>query len=116
MKIFLSSIQEEENKDFEKYFITKPSKHMTDFWRFRYSENTIKILKNVRKNDWFLFAYNGKYRYAAQVKNHEIVPSYVNFKNVTNVLSLNEWACLSTIIVTPVITSWVLPLNIIKIL
>ena len=85
MKIFLSSIQEEESEDFEKYFITKPSKHMTDFWRFPYSKNTIKILKNVRKNDWFLFAYNGKYRYAAQVKNHEIVPSYVNFKNVTEI-------------------------------
>ena len=85
MMIFLSTIQEEESKDFEKYFITKPSKHMTDFWRFPYSENTVKILKNVRKNDWFLFAYDGKYRLAAQVKDCEIVPSYVNFKNVTEI-------------------------------
>ena len=84
MKIFLSSIQEKEGKEFEISFISKPSnKKKSNFWKFTSSRNNNKILKNVLKNDWFLFAYNGKYMYAAQVKERRKL--VVSFKNLTEI-------------------------------
>ena len=84
MKIFLSSIQEKEGKEFEINFISKPSnKKKSNFWKFTSSRNNNEILKNVLKNDWFLFAYNGKYMYAAQVKERRKL--VVSFKNLTEI-------------------------------
>ena len=84
MKIFLSSIQEKEGKEFEINFISKPSnKKKSNFWKFTSSRNNNEILKNVLKNDWFLFAYNGKYMYAAQVKEQRKL--VVSFKNITEI-------------------------------
>ena len=84
MKIFLSSIQEKEGKEFEINFISKPSnKKKSNFWKFTSSRNNNEILKNVLKNDWFLFAYNGKYMYAAQVKERQKL--VVSFKNLTEI-------------------------------
>ena len=84
MKIFLSSIQENDSNEFEINFISKPSnKKKSNFWKFTSSRNNNKILKNVLKNDWFLFAYNGKYMYAAQVKERQKL--VVSFKNLTEI-------------------------------
>ena len=85
-KIFLVLIQEKENKAFNTNFIKKSSrKKMSHFWKFSNSKNNINILNTVQKNDWFLFAYDGKYNYAAQVSDSHNLD--VSFKNI---LSINH--------------------------
>lgn len=76
MKIFLSTIQDTEYNKFELFFIKqKLSKTRSSsineknihFWKFTTSKNNDKILKEVKKNDWFLFAHAGKYSFAGKV-------------------------------------------------
>ena len=84
LKIFLAKIQEKENKEFHANFIKKSSnKKISHFWKFSKSKNNAEILKNVQKNDWFLFAYDGKYEYASQVSNN--TRFHVSFKKIKSI-------------------------------
>ena len=84
LKIFLANIQEKENKEFNANFIKKSSnKKIPHVWKFSKSKNNAEILKNVQKNDWFLFACDGKYEYASQVSNN--VKFQVSFNKIKSI-------------------------------
>ena len=61
--IFLTSITLKWRSDFESLFISGRE----NWWPFESSENNTRVLKTVKKNDWFLFNHDGRYPIAAQV-------------------------------------------------
>ena len=67
-KIFLTSIEYDQNKIFENKFIKQNQEDKLEHvWNFSNSEKNIKIWGNINKKDWVLFYYNSRYSYAGQI-------------------------------------------------
>ena len=82
-RIFISKIQEKEKKQFTSSFLKSTKKKLSHFWKYPESKNNTKILKNTKKNDWFLFSVDGKYQYAAQVSKSE--KYRISFKKIKSI-------------------------------
>ena len=82
--IFLTSITTKWRSDFESLFISGRE----NWWPFESSENNTRVLKTVKKNDWFLFNHDGRYPIAAQVAkkiNFSNTKAVFGFEGETNV-------------------------------
>jgi hypothetical protein len=67
-KIFLASIEYDQNRTFENKFIKKDQKtKLEHVWNFSNSEKNMRIWENINKKDWVLFYYNSRYTYAGKI-------------------------------------------------
>ena len=67
-KVFLTSIEYDQNKTFENIFVRKNQKtKLEHVWNFSNSEKNIRVWENINKKDWVLFYYNSRYSYAGQI-------------------------------------------------
>ena len=87
-KVFLTSIEYDQNKIFENTFIRENQKTKQEHvWNFSNSEKNIKVWENINKNDWMLFYYNSRYSYAGQIlkkKKSNIESKKIFGKEATN--------------------------------
>ena len=83
VQIFLTSIEQEQKDIFKNKFIhgiknlnINLEKNSADLqsmhvWNFVPSEKNLKVWKNIIKNDWMLFYFNGKYSIAGKILKKE---------------------------------------------
>lgn len=70
MQLFLTSINTEQKEVFKNKFVKGIQLGDTSFehpWSFLPSEKNSKIIDEIKKNDWILFNFNGRYSYAGKI-------------------------------------------------
>ena len=68
INIFLTSIEQNENKIFENNFVINQNKNLKKYvWGFSNSDKNLKIWENMNKGDWILFYFNSRYSYVGRI-------------------------------------------------
>ena len=69
IQLYLTSVDAEQKDDFKNKFIkgVENSSNFEHVWSFLPSEKNTIILEKIKKNDWILFSFNGRYSYAGIV-------------------------------------------------
>ncbi len=78
-QIFLTSIGPYQKESFKNKFIENIDKNNTNIknnvsipvWNFTLSLKNLEIWKNINKNDWILFYFNGRYSFASKIHKKE---------------------------------------------